>query len=273
MPNGAHRGAGHSDGREVRADLYSWRLVATCLSFALFGLGQLGLGILVFPLVRLWPGGRTAYQRRARTLLRHSFRLFIWFMRSVGVLTYEFHGAERLGMPGQLIIANHPSLIDVVFLLGFVPGANCVVKRALWRNPFTMFAVSGASYVSNLPTDEMVKGAEAALRARQCVVVFPEGTRTRPGQPLSFHRGAANLAVRASSAVTPVYIRVQPPALTKAAPWYRIPLTRPHFSLRVGEDIAVAPFRQMGSVPAGSRAFNSELLAAFTGELGMGSSE
>ena len=268
MPNEANRGAGYPDSGEGRDNLYYWRLVATGLSFVLFGLGQLALGVLVFPFVRLWPGGRTAYQARARTLLRHTLRLFIWFMRSVGVLTYDFDGAERLGRPRQLIIANHPSLIDVVFLLGFVPGANCVVKRELWRNPFTMFAVSGAGYVSNLPTQEMIEGADEALRDQQCVVMFPEGTRTRPGQPLYFHRGSANVAVRAAATVTPVYIRVQPSALTKDLPWYRIPLRRPHFSLRVGEDIAVGPFRQMGSVAAGSRAFNSKLLAVFAGELG-----
>ena len=271
MPNGANSGAAGSNRREARADLYYWRLVATALSFVLFGLGQLVLGILVFPFVRLWPRGRTGYETRTRSFLRHSFRLFIWFMRLVGLLTYDFRGADRLGRPGQLIIANHPSLIDVVFLLGFVPGANCVVKRGLWRNPFTMFAVIGAGYVSNLPTQEMIEGADAALRDRQCVIMFPEGTRTRPGQPLYFHRGSANVAVRAASAVTPVYIRVEPSALTKAAPWYRIPLRRPHFSLRVGDDIAVVPFRELASVPAGSRAFNSELLAVFTGELGPGS--
>jgi hypothetical protein len=36
-----------------------------------------------------------------------------------------------------MIIANHPSLIDVVFLIGLVRQANCVVKQSLWENPFT----------------------------------------------------------------------------------------------------------------------------------------
>jgi 1-acyl-sn-glycerol-3-phosphate acyltransferase len=263
-------GSGAEDGNRsaVRGDLYYWRLGATGLSFAVFGLGQLVLGILVFPLIRLLPGGRNTYQARTRTLLRHAFRLFIWFMRWVGVLSYEFRGVERLGKPGQLIVANHPSLIDIVFLLGFVPDANCVVKWELWHNIFTMFAVGGAGYVSNLPTESMIEGADAALRAGQCVLMFPEGTRTKPGQPMHFHRGCANVAVRAAAVVTPMYIRVQPATLAKGVPWYRIPVTRPRFSLQVGDDIAVAQFRRMDSVPAASRAFNSQLLAVFAGELG-----
>jgi 1-acyl-sn-glycerol-3-phosphate acyltransferase len=35
-----------------------------------------------------------------------------------------------------MIIANHPSLIDVVVLIGLVRDANCVVKQSLWHNPF-----------------------------------------------------------------------------------------------------------------------------------------
>ncbi len=56
-------------------------------------------------------------------------------MSGVGVLSYEFHGAERLGRPGQIILANHPSLIDVVFLIGFTPQATCIVKEALFPQP------------------------------------------------------------------------------------------------------------------------------------------
>lgn len=257
-----------ASGPVLREDWFYWRLLATGLSFVLFGVGQLTLGILVLPLVRLLPGGRAAREARTRALLRGAFRLFIWFMRSAGVLSYEFCGAERLGRPGQLIVANHPSLIDVAFLLAFVPGANCVVKDALFRNPFTRFAVRGAGYLRNFPAERMIEGAAAALHGNQSVIMFPEGTRTRTGKPLQFHRGAASIAIRAVAVVSPVFIRVQPSALTKAAPWYRIPPRRPHFSLRAGDDIGIGPLRGADCPPAASREFNDRLLAAFTGEIG-----
>jgi 1-acyl-sn-glycerol-3-phosphate acyltransferase len=47
--------------------------------------------------------------------------------------------------------------------------------------------------------------------------MFPEGTRSRPGQPLVFQRGAANVAVRAARVATPVYIHCDP-ATSGAAP-------------------------------------------------------
>jgi hypothetical protein len=109
-----------------------WRLVATGLSFALFGLGGLCLRMIVFPVLGLLPGDTTERRSRARQTVSRLFWLFVQFMYRSGVLTYEVEGAERLGRPGQLVIANHPSLIDVVVLIALIRDANCVVKQSLW---------------------------------------------------------------------------------------------------------------------------------------------
>lgn len=116
-------------------DAYYWRLMATAASFTLFGLGSLCLRLVIFPLLSCLPGTPEAHQRRARATISRLFWLFIRFMARCGVLTYDVQGAEKLGRPGQMIIANHPSLIDVVFLIGLVRNANCVVKQSLWQNP------------------------------------------------------------------------------------------------------------------------------------------
>lgn len=118
-------------------DAYYWRLLATAASFALFGAGGLCLRLLVFPLLACLPGSAEKHQRRARHTISKLFWFFIRLMQRAGVLTYSVEGAENLGRPGQMIIANHPSLIDVVFLIGLVRQANCVVKQSLWQNPFT----------------------------------------------------------------------------------------------------------------------------------------
>jgi 1-acyl-sn-glycerol-3-phosphate acyltransferase len=203
----------------------------------------------------------------SRSVLQWGMRRFVGFLHHGGGLTYEFRGAERLGRPGQLIIANHPSLIDVVFLIAFARQANCVVKHAMFRNPLTRTVVRAAGYISNDLTADMIEGTADALRAGQCVIMFPEGTRSRPGEPLVFHRGAANIAIRAARVVTPVYIRCEPTTLTKSEPWYRIPARRPHFTLAVGEDFDLGEFRILASIPLASRACNERLRARFHDEL------
>ena len=250
---------------ESRSDAYYWRLIGTALSFVAFGLGALLLSLTVMPVLRLLPQPRS--QRAARRVMQSGMRTFVRLMRGLGVLTYDFAGAERLGEPGQLIVANHPTLIDAVFLIAFTPQPVCVAKSAMFRNPLTRHVVAACRFISNASTAGMIEGASAALKRGECVIMFPEGTRTQPGQPLAFHRGAANVGVRAAERVTPVYIACSPVTLTKGEPWYRIPRRRPHFSFKVGEDFPMAPHREQAAIPIASRLFNVHLCERFQREL------
>jgi 1-acyl-sn-glycerol-3-phosphate acyltransferase len=97
--------------------------------------------------------------------------------------------------------------------------------------------------------------------------MFPEGTRTTPGQPPLFHRGAAAIALRGARVITPVFITVTPSTLTKAEPWYRIPDRRFEVCLRVGTDIDPAPFNADAPMPIASRRLNEHLHQLFLREL------
>lgn len=253
--------------RARRRDRYGWRLVATGLSFLLFGLGGLALRLLWFPLLSLLPGGRLARRRRVRAAIRRAFHWHVWFMRRSGVLTFQVEGGERLGRPGQMVIANHPSLIDVVFLGSLMRDANCVVKQSLWRNPCMRGPIRAAEYISNSGSPEMLEEAAAVLREGQTLIVFPEGTRTAPGAAPVFHRGAAAIALRGARTITPVFITVRPTTLTKAEPWYRIPDRRVHVRLRVGEDIDPAAFNAAAPLPIASRRLNEQLHCLYLKEL------
>ncbi|TBU76223.1 1-acyl-sn-glycerol-3-phosphate acyltransferase [Pseudomonas daroniae] len=246
---------------------YWWRLIATAASFTLFGIGGLLLRVLVFPVLSLLPGDAAAHQRRARQVVSWNFRTFVKFMHRSGVLTYEVEGAERLGRPGQMIIANHPSLIDVVVTIAFTRNANCVVKQSLWNNPCMRGPIRAAGYISNSGSMDMLDEAADALQQGQTLIIFPEGTRTTPGRAPEFHRGAAAIALRGANVITPVVISVTPTTLTKAEPWYRIPARRFHVRLRVGQDIDPARFAAMGAAPVASRKLNDYLHQHFIKEL------
>ncbi len=242
----------------VRGDFYWLRLPATGLCFLVFGVAAVSLGAIWLPFVFVASGGGARARRRSRAAVAAGLRFFLGFARLMGVLRYSLHNMEKLGMPGQVIVANHPTLIDMAFLLGFVPQVNCIVKSTLFANLVTGGAVISADYIRNSPTPAMIHDAEQALRAGEALVIFPEGTRTVPGSPVLFQRGAANIALRAATRLTPVFISCEPPTLSKHQPWYRIPARRPHFSIRVGQCIDVAGFRT-APLPAASRTLNAVL--------------
>ena len=122
-----------------------WRVFGTGLSFVAVGIG----GVFVFPVLNIVIRSRQQRTVIARHLIRFTFRCIVGLMRVMGVFRYEISGLERLERHGLLILANHPTLIDIVFLMAFVKRADCIVKSRLWRNPFTHATVRAAAYVRN----------------------------------------------------------------------------------------------------------------------------
>jgi len=255
-------------GCEPRQDFWLWRLFATALSFTLFGAGGLVLSLLVFPAQWLISSSKHDFHQRARLAVHYSFRSLLYFMRSVGLLTLNFPKPDRLGKPGQMIIANHPSLLDIMLLIAHVKNANCIVKHGLSKNIFTWGPLTACGYISNDQSMEMLERAAEVLREGQTLIVFPEGTRTPLGATPHFHRGACTIALRGASCITPVVIRMQPRSLTKGEPWYHIPARRITYSIQVGEDIGLPDWRENQPAPIASRKLHTHLHDYYATALG-----
>jgi 1-acyl-sn-glycerol-3-phosphate acyltransferase len=187
----------------------------------------------------------------------------------LGVISVEVRGERRLRRNGLLILANHPSLVDVVLLISLLRQATCVVKSRLWENPLTRGPILATGYISNSQDGRLVDAGIAVLRRAENLLLFPEGTRTRLGSPIRLQRGAANIAVRASWPITPVVIRVSTPMLPKGAKWFRVPPARPHFVIEVKDDIDVRAYRDRNrSVPLAVRELTIWLQEFFQREIG-----
>jgi len=229
---------------------YVWRLGVTGISFALFGIGGSLLTVLVFPPMGLLPGGETGRHRRTQALIQRFFSLLIGLLRLLGVMRLELRNAEALRDCGSMLVfANHPSYLDVVVMLSLMPQSSCVVNSRLWRSPFYGGVVRSAGYIRNDAPETLVDDCLTALQGGEPLIIFPEGTRSVPGQPLRMRRGAAHVALRSGRDILPVVLRCNPPTLTKGMPWYRIPPRPFTFSLEV-----LAPIKVADCVDAGEPA-------------------
>ena len=109
-----------------------WRLIGTGLSFTVFGIGGLILVVFVFPAIWLFSRDEETRARRSRAMVSLSFRRFLWMMHGLGVFDFDVDPACRAacrGDNGLIVVANHPTLIDVVQLLAEIPLGNCIVKK------------------------------------------------------------------------------------------------------------------------------------------------
>jgi 1-acyl-sn-glycerol-3-phosphate acyltransferase len=236
-------GAGTGSAMRERLDWLK-RLIGTGISFFVFGLAGLILGAIVFPLIRLVVRDIGVRTRIARQTISWTFRRFIGLMHGLGLLTYELRDFHRFSRRGLLVLANHPSLIDTVFLLGFVPDSTAIVGESLFRNSFTGAPLRAAGYIRNDGGPDALTQCVRALDSGLNVLIFPEGTRTPPDGAIRLRRGATNIAIRAERDITPVSIRCEPRTLRKGEPWWKIPDRPPRFTLAVGEDIISQSFRR-----------------------------
>ena len=218
-----------------------WRIFATALSFACFGVGGLLLWLFVFPLQALIWRDAARRQQAARSVVQAVFRLFIGFMRLLGLIRYEVLGVEKLQRRGLLVLANHPTLIDVAFLISLVPNASCVVKSTLANHPCTRGPVRATGYICNNPNSDLLLACTDTLAAGSNLIIFPEGTRSRPGQALKMQRGAAQIALRGGLDITPVRIQCEPLGLYKGQPWWTVAKRPLRFTIEVGDDLPSAP--------------------------------
>lgn len=229
---------------------HAWRIFATGFAFALFGIAALAVSVTVFPVLRLSTWNAETARRRIQHAMQLTFIAFMQVARMLGILTFRVEGAERLREPGRLIVANHPTLLDVVLLVSQMPQVDCIVKRSLWRNPILRWPAAWAGYLPAVAGAELVEECSATLRRGRSLLVFPEGTRTVPGKPLHLQRGAAHIALAADSQILPVTITCDPPTLSKGNPWYRVPARRFHLHAVVGAPIAARDFIRDDEAPS-----------------------
>ena len=251
---------------------YAWRMAATGLSFATFGAGGVAIATVISPLVKVARKTPEDQQQLAQQVIRQSFRFLVGMMEQLGVMTYDVEGLEKLeNSYGELVIANHPTLIDVVMLIALMPQANCVVKQALWSNPFTRGPVQSAGYILNQGSQAFIDACVSKFQAEHAasLVIFPEGTRTEKGQLLNdFQRGAANIALRAKCPVRPVIIRCTPSTLTKNEKWYHIPDRPFHLEIKVLDAVEIDDILTDTAVsPKAVRHLNAWLYNFFEKEL------
>ena len=204
----------------------AFRTIITVLVFGGFWLGCLLVGWLFLPWVILWPGSRKVKFQRALRVMRRGFQFFhfmMWLFRLYRRRSTQPHLRPN-GMPADkpaVIIANHPTLVDVTAIVSLFPNVVAVARPGLANNPLLSWLVRTCGFVPVGRT--MLAECEERLRMGFDVLIFPEGTRTPFGGPLNpFQRGAFELAVRAQVPIVMVKLTCVPLVLSKKLPMHKV---------------------------------------------------
>lgn len=193
-------------------------------------------------------------------------------LKMLGVLEIDISGTNALRqIKGHVVVANHPTLLDVVILMALIPRVQCIVKHQLWTSRYLGGVVRHAGYIRNdLLPDELLSACAAAMREGANLIIFPEGTRSSPHEPFRFHRGVANIALLAGADIQTVAIKCAPLFLTKNDKWWRVPSRRPLFSVTVGDILSIRHIGEGLSRPLAARAVVRRLETYYAGILSGG---
>ena len=168
-----------------------------------FGLGAVLL-ILGSPLL-------LAPRRLQRRGMRAMAGITLWALRHTVGITIRVTGGEHLPASGAaLIAAKHQSAFDTLIWFTLVPDVAYVMKKELFLIPFYGWYARRAPMIGvdraagSKAMRQMMRDAQALARDGRQIVIFPEGTRTSPGQRVPYQPGIVALASTLRLPVIPV---------------------------------------------------------------------
>lgn len=190
--------------------------------FAIFGIGGILVGATLVPLLLIFCS-KTKQKKILSATIHYLWKSFVWLMCFLRLIDVKIKNEKEMKkLRGNIIIANHPSLIDVVILVSKIPNSICVVKDSLFKNFFIKSLIRRV-YLSNTMTPEdFLNQATKDLDSGYNIIIFPEGTRTLTNKPIHFHRGFAYLQMFSKHKIQPIHIENKPHILGKGSKWYDV---------------------------------------------------
>lgn len=135
----------------------------------------------------------------------------LWVLKKLCHINYQIEGLENIPKDRSgVVLSKHQSTWETFFLPSIFDRSAIIVKRELLWVPFwgwglaiiEPIAINRANAMSAM--SQIIKKGKKCLDEGRWIVVFPEGTRTAPGEVGDYRVGGAQLAVKTGYPVIPV---------------------------------------------------------------------
>jgi 1-acyl-sn-glycerol-3-phosphate acyltransferase len=113
---------------------------------------------------------------------------------------------------GYIFASNHQGAFDILITLAYIPRYfRFIAKKELFNIPLFGLYMKLAGYV---PIDRdaassahrTIGGIADVLMKKECILIYPEGTRSKTGELGAFKRGSLMAAFQSGASVIPVAI-------------------------------------------------------------------
>ncbi|MFO7592542.1 MAG: lysophospholipid acyltransferase family protein [Pseudomonadota bacterium] len=137
-------------------------------------------------------------------------RFSIWWLKVTCNLTYKVEGLENIPDSPTIVLAKHQSAWETIALQEILPRQTWVLKRELlWLPIFgwglaLMYPVAIDRKAGKKALKQVIEQGTRRLKMGLWLIIFPEGTRTAPGERKRYAIGGAMLAQKSGFPVLPV---------------------------------------------------------------------
>jgi len=135
----------------------------------------------------------------------------LWMQKWVCGLTYTISGMEHIPPGGAILMSKHQSSWETMALRGLMPKTQAwVLKRELMSVPVFGWALAMVHPIAidrkagRKALKQIIEQGMARLAEGRNIIIFPEGTRTAPGDHTRYGIGGGMLAEKSQAPVIPI---------------------------------------------------------------------
>lgn len=206
-----------------------WHLTRVGGAFLFFWAGGAYLSWFRLPLVWWTTRDKARARVRCRRIMLDGWHVFVDYIRVTGMATFDPRKTRPTVPEGPFVlVANHPTLVDVVAVMTSIDDLYCVVKGFYFHLPLVNRLLRYCGHIDGgdgglQDSARVMEQCLQRLREGGRVLFFPEGTRSPIEGLHPFQRGGFEVARRAEVPLVPVILRVSQPVLKRGVPWYKVP--------------------------------------------------
>ncbi len=148
-------------------------------------------------------------ETRYRCLMWYAPLLVWWGRVSMGI-RYRVEGAHNLPVRNSIVVSNHQSAWETMFMASYFKPNSSVLKRELLDMVLFGKALAMVDPIAierekpALALKQLIQQGKQRLQEGRWVIVYPEGTRVAPGAYAEFNPGAVLLAQKTGVDIVPV---------------------------------------------------------------------
>ena len=136
--------------------------------------------------------------------------LTFFMLRLICGIRLEVEGREHFPDKACVVMSKHQSAAETIAMPILVPAYVWILKRNLLYIPFFGWALAVMGTIAirrGNPREaikQVIQQGEGFLKQERWVVIFPEGTRTAPGEKGKYQPGGISLAQKAETGILPM---------------------------------------------------------------------